>query len=130
MDRQDSVESGAYIFGQPVPPQQAFPTIASLKAKVLIRSGGPMDENPRERYLSLESASEYVRCPRSSCVDGGWCIADAIRDMVAKNDTHRETGGICSGKERMNRSMFRKCLTHFHAEIDITYKPAEPAKSS
>lgn len=122
MDRQDKVNSGTYVFAQPVPFEKAFPSIKSLQIKVEIRTGGPMDARPDIRYYTSQNPpGEYVRCPRSSCTDGGWCIGDVLREMVAKGETSRKAGGICAGQERMNRSSFRKCLTLFSAEITIAY---------
>lgn len=122
MDRQDQVESGAYVFGQPTPFGKAFPSIKDLQIKVEIRKGGPMDSHPDVRYYSIQyPPGEYVRCNRSSCTDGGWSIGDVLREMVAKGETHRKAGGICTGQERMNRSSFRKCLTQFTADITLTY---------
>ncbi len=124
MDKQDSVERGLFLFGQPTTFDKAFPTIATLKATVWIRQGGGMDGNPQERHFATGNPpGEYIRCPKIGCTDGGWCIGDVLRDMVAKRETHRKAGGICSGKQRMNRSMFRECLTHFTSEIELTYKP-------
>ncbi|HEY5297840.1 MAG TPA: hypothetical protein VIK59_07930 [Verrucomicrobiae bacterium] len=123
MDKQDSVERGSSLFGQSMPFIQAFPMLASLKATVWIRTGGGMDENPQERHFALGNPpGEYIRCPKIGCTNGGWCIADVLRDMIAKRETHRKQGGICSGRQRMNRSMFRECLTHFMAEIELSYK--------
>lgn len=122
MDRQDKVESGAYVFAQPIPFTKAFPTIKDLTIKVEIRKDGPMDGRPQTRIFSFQNPpGEYVRCSNSNCTDGGWCIGDILRDMVAKGELSRRTGGICSGQERMSRSTFRKCLTHFAAEITISY---------
>ena len=130
MDKQDALEKGLYLFGQPTTFDKAFPTIANLKATVWIRQGGPMDESPQERHFSIGNPpGEYIRCAKIGCTNGGWCIGDILRDMVAKKETHRKAGGICSGKQRMNRSMFRECLTHFMADIELSYKP-EPEKSS
>lgn len=128
MDNQDQVDKGMFVFGQPVPFKQAFPTLADMKATVRIRVGGGMDGNPQTRHFSLDNPpGEYVRCPRAGCTNGGWNIADAIREMVQKGETHRETGGICLGQERMNRRDFRKCLTHFEADIDLTFKDSDKA---
>ena len=126
MDRQDKVERGLNALGKPIAFSEAFPTIGALRIEVEIRKDGPM--GPADtRYFGIDRPpGEYVRCPRSSCVDGGWCIADFLRDMVAKGETTRQTGGICSGQERMNRSNFRKCLTHYSADIEIGYKNISP----
>ena len=131
MDKQDKVERGLYVFGQPVPFKDAFPMLSDLRAHVQIRTGGPLDERPQERHFSLEyPPGEYVRCPKPGCTDGGWCIADVIREMVAKKETQRKSGGICTGRQRMGRSNFRECLTHFMADITIRYKETsvEPSK--
>jgi hypothetical protein len=131
VDRQDKVERGLYIFGQPVPFSEAYPQIAGLKVTVEIRKDGPMGRTDTRYFGSEHPPGEYVRCPRSSCVDGGWCIGDTLREMVEKREAKRQTGGICLGRERMNRSNFRKCLTHFSADIEITYKdvPATTAEA-
>lgn len=122
MDRQDQVESGAHLFGQPTPFAKAFPTIKNLQIKVEIRTGGPMDSRPDIRYYTIQNPpGEYIRCPRARCTDGGWSIGDILREMVVKGETNRKAGGICAGQERMNRSSFRKCLTLFSAEISVEY---------
>jgi len=122
MDRQDKVESGAFVFAQPTTFTKAFPTIKDLAVRVAIRKDGPMDGDPQTRFLTIQNPpGEYIRCSNSRCTDGGWCIGDVLRDMIAKGETSRKAGGICAGQERMNRSSFRKCLTHFSAEITISY---------
>lgn len=124
LDKQDKVERGLYVFGQPIPFKQAFPTITDLYVTVEIRVGGQLDGNPEEMSYTLANPpGEYIRCPRHDCTDGGWCIGDRLREMVAKGETEKDVGGICTGQERMNRRDFRKCLTLFNAKIKLTYKP-------
>jgi hypothetical protein len=124
MDKQDSVERGLSLFGQPTSFGQAFPTVASLIVTVWIRQGGTLDDAPHEHHFSIGNPpGEYIRCSKTGCTNGGWCIGDVLREMVSKRETHRKAGGICSGRQRMNRSMFRECLTHFQANIELTYKP-------
>jgi hypothetical protein len=126
MDKQDAVDRGLFVFGESVSFSKAYPMVADLKVTVWIRTGGPMDGKPQERHFAIGNPpGEYIRCPKVGCTDGGWCIGDALRDMTDKRETHRKTGGICSGKQRMGRSTFRACLTHFTAEIELTYKPDE-----
>jgi hypothetical protein len=123
MDKQDAVEKGLLLFGPPATFAKAFPTISDLKATVWIRQDGPMDGDPQQRHFSIGTPpGEYVRCPKMACTDGGWCIGDVLRDMVSKHETRRKAGGLCSGRQRMNRTMFRECLTQFTADIELTYK--------
>ena len=124
MDKQDAVDRGLSLFGQPTTFRQAFPAVATLKATVWIRQGGPMDGAAQERHFTIGNPpGEYIHCPKIGCTNGGWCIGDVLREMVSKQETQRRAGGICSGRQRMNRSMFRECLTHFTSEIELTYKP-------
>ncbi len=123
MDKQDRVERGLGIFERPVPFAQAFPAVAEMRITVAIRLGGPLDQKPQKRHFSVQNPpGEYVRCPRASCTDGGWCIGDVLREMVSKRETLHKTGGVCSGRQRMNRKEFRDCLADFEVEIHVTYK--------
>lgn len=122
MDKQDGIESGAYVFAQPTTFSDAYPSIKVLSIKVEIRKGGPMDGAPRVLHFSVQNPpGEYVWCTNPRCTDGGWCIGDVLREMVAKKETNKTSGGTCTGRERMNRSSFRECLTHFMAEITVSY---------
>ena len=122
MDKQDKVENGSYLFSQPTTFDKAFPSIKTLQIKVMIRKGGPMDGAPQTQYFSIQNPpGEYIRCVNSGCTDGGWRIGNVLRDMVEKKETSKTVTGICSGRERMNRSSFRKCLTQFSAEIKLSY---------
>jgi hypothetical protein len=112
-----SLLSNAKSFGE------AFPAVVTVSIEVRIKKGGPMDGHPTVVHFSNASPpGEYVECVKHGCVGGGWCIGDVLRDMVSKGETHRTTGGICKGRERMSRSNFRACLADFEAEIDLAYK--------
>jgi hypothetical protein len=102
---------------------EAFPIIATLRATVRIKKGGQLDGHPSVQVFSLANPpGEFIACSKPGCTGRGWRIADALREMVAKHQTTLETGGICDGKERMSRSNYRSCLTHFEADIEVSYK--------
>jgi hypothetical protein len=122
MDKQDSVQKGLYLFGQPTTFSKAFPTVADFKITVWIRKGGREDGRPLRQPFTIDNPpGEFIRCPKSDCVNGGWCIGDILREMVSKNETYRKTGGTCTGKQRMNRSATRDCLTDFEADIELVF---------
>ena len=83
-----------------------------------------MDGHPVIHHFSTaHPPAEFIACGRSGCTGRGWRIADVLREMVAARESHREAGGICDGRERMSRSNYRSCLTHFEADIALTFKP-------
>jgi hypothetical protein len=123
MNKGVTIERGLSLFGQTIPFTQAFPMVANLKTTVWIRPHGRLEENPQQRDFGLRSPpGEHIRCPNTECTNGGWCIGDILRDMIAKRETHRTAEGSCNGMWRTNGSKYRKCLTHFTAEIELGYK--------
>jgi hypothetical protein len=123
-----AVERKMSLFGQSLPFAQAFPMVAGLEATVWIRPFGSTEQNPQERHFGLRNPpGEHVLCPKKGCTNGGWCLGDVMRDMIAKRETHRQVEGKCNGKQFVVGPKYRDCGTHFTAEIDLAYKP-EAAK--
>jgi hypothetical protein len=111
-------------FGQSIPFAQAFPMLAALKTTVWIRPHGGTEENPQEQHFKFRKPpGEYIRCPKKGCTNGGWCIGDIVRDMIARRETHQKIEGKCNGLQLVIGPKFRKCGTHFTAEIELGYKP-------
>jgi hypothetical protein len=124
MNKRVANERGLSLFGQSMPFTQAFPSVEILKTTVWIRPHGRTEENPQERHFDLRRPpGEYISCPNSECTNGGWCIGDIIRQMIATREEHRLVDGVCNGRRRTNVSEFRACPTHFTAEIDLEYSP-------
>jgi hypothetical protein len=123
MNKGITIERGLSLFGQTLPFTRAFPMVAILKTTVWIRPYGRREENPQQRHFGRRGPpGEHIRCPNTECTNGGWCIGDIVRDMIAKRETHRTAEGSCNGWRRTNDSEYRKCLTHFTAEIELGYK--------
>lgn len=100
-----------------------YAAVSDMQIEIRIKRGGSLDENPLIRHHTLANPpGEIIRCPKAGCVDGGWYIVDILRDMIARKETDRKTGGICKGKQRMGRAGYRDCLTDFEANIHLKYK--------
>lgn len=123
MNRRATIERRLSLLGQTLPFAKAFPMVAILKTMVLVRPFGILEENPQQRHFGLRSPpGEHIRCPNPECVNGGWCIGDIVREMIARRETHRTAEGSCNGWRRTHDSKYRKCQTHFTAEIELGYK--------
>jgi hypothetical protein len=122
-----SVEKKMSLFGQSIPFTQAFPMVKSLTIKVQICPHGSTEENPQERHFKLSNPPpERLHCPKSGCTNGGWCLGDIMRDVIARRETHRKVEGKCSGRQWVVGPKYRECVTHFRAEIELAYKPEAP----
>jgi len=120
------VEKKMSLFGQSIAFAQAFPMLADLKATIWVRPYGSTEENPPERHFGFGNPpAERIHCPKTGCTNGGWPIGDIVRDMIAKRETHRKVAGKCNGKQWVVGPKYRDCETHFSAEIELVYKPAQ-----
>jgi hypothetical protein len=112
------------LFGQSIPFARAFPMLAGLETTVWIRPHGSTEENPQERHFGFRNPpGEHIQCTKKGCTNGGWCIGDVMRDMIARRETHRNVEGRCNGKQWVVGPKYRDCVTHFAAEIQLAYKP-------
>ena len=130
MDKQEAMDRGLHPFvGPPTTFAAAFPTIATLVITLEIREQGSTQPDPSTGFYSLDNPpGEFIRCPRgSSCRNGGWHVADIIRDMVSKRESSRQARGTCEGQEPMGRGSFRRCKSYFTADIRLTFHEQQEA---
>lgn len=121
---QDRLSEGQTIFG---PPQvtsfeTAFPQIATLK--IVATESGHEVRYGDNTHTYTGSIGEYINCSNAFC-DGGYHIAQLIREMVAKKETHRESTLLCKGNETSPKGhrIYKKCMNGLSVDIEITYKP-------
>ena len=124
---QDRLGLGQTVFG---PPQltsfgEAFPQIQTIQV-VATESGQDVNWD-RNTHTYSGTLDEYIRCSNTLC-NGGFRIADLIRDMVTKHDTHRDDTLLCGGNETSpgGRRIYKPCSNSLQIAVDITYKEQMP----
>lgn len=125
---QDRLTEGQTIFG---PPQvttfdKAFPEIAELKI-VATESGHEVNHGPTTQTYT-GAVGEFIRCSNHFC-NGGFRIADVIREMRRHGETHKEATLLCGGNETSakGRRVYKKCMNSLQVVVDTKYRlPTTP----
>lgn len=119
---QDRLGEGQTIFG---PPQvtsfeKSFPQIAKI-CIVATESGHEVNYG-NNTHTYTGSIGEFIRCSNALC-NGGFRIADVFRDMVSKQESHREDALLCGGNETSpkGKRILKRCCNSLSVVIDIEY---------
>jgi hypothetical protein len=119
---QDRLTEGQTIFGPPRVSSfsQVFPQIEGLKI-VATESGHEVNYGQNTQTYT-GSVGEYIRCSNHFC-NGGFKIAEVIRQMTKINEPHREDTLICGGSETSpkGRRVYKRCMNSLRVVVDIKY---------
>ncbi len=122
--KQDQVNEGGFLFGEPTTFEKAFPEIKNISIEFNQRGYGVYNEESKRRITDSRDIGEYLNCNNSSCQRGGFAIGQEIREMVRSKETEREKLLICEGDEGSpkGRKIGRRCINHINVKIKIKYK--------
>jgi len=123
MKASDVFNTSTPVFGKKTTFDKAFPEIADVKVEVT-ESGEGVTQFTHKRSYSESRLGEYIDCSNPACYNGGFHIADILREMVRNKQADLTTTAICQGHEGSpkGRKIYRKCLNHFQIKVHIGYR--------
>jgi len=101
--------------------KKAFPTISSIKVKV-VESDSGIELGPR--HYDEENVGEFINCSNEMCYNGGFQLGHIIREMVRTGTTQDQASKNCQGFEGSpkGRKRYRSCWHSFEVTVEIEYK--------
>ncbi len=112
---------------EPVSFDECFPQIRDIDVEV-VESGLGVGDNSRVSRYSKEDIEEHVACSSPLCHNGGFRLADIIRNMVRRGDREFQATRECQGKRGSPRGRNKNrncCGNSFRIKITIEYKQTD-----
>jgi hypothetical protein len=102
---------------------KAIPGIEDILVDVTETGKGVYYSVYPSRYTK-NNISEFINCSNRLCYNGGFRIADIIREMVYQKATNKEGSVGCQGKEGspQGKRTYGSCYNKFKYKIQIKYK--------
>lgn len=122
---QDVFNETSFMFSKKGTFNEAFPEIKNISVDVSESGEGIRREfgESRHSHYSINNLGEYINCSNPDCYNGGFHVADTIRQMIYKNETDIEGTESCQGYEGSpnGRRKYGNCYNRFSYKIHIEY---------
>ena len=117
---QDVFENTKFFFGKQASFAETFPEIEQVIVEVVEFGKDTLSE---ASIYKKDTLREYINCSNRFCYNGGFNVANILRNMIKDKQTDCETKQFCQGYEGSpkGKKRYRSCLNSFKIKIHLDY---------